>query len=302
METDLPGLSLMGRGKVRDIYDLGSSLLMVTTDRLSAFDVILPDPIPNKGRVLNQISLFWFQHMRDLVPNHILSADIKDFPQELQAYASQLEERSVLVKKCLPLPIEAIVRGYISGSGWKDYLAGGQISGHVLPPGLKESQKLPQPIFTPSTKAEPGRHDENISLSQAEDLLGRALTRKVADLSIAIYERAAAIAARAGILIADTKLEFGFYQGELTLIDEVLTPDSSRFWPAGDYEPGRGQKSFDKQYVRDYLESINFAKKPPAPHLPPPVIARTSQLYIQALRSLTGINIERPGHARDFSI
>jgi phosphoribosylaminoimidazole-succinocarboxamide synthase len=191
------------------------------------------------------------------------------------------------------LPIEAIVRGYISGSGWKDYLTSGQIGGQILPPGLKESQKLPEPVFTPSTKAELGQHDENISLAQAEAMLGRELAAQVAHLTISIYKRAAKIAERAGILIADTKLEFGFYQGELTLIDEVLTPDSSRFWPVSDYEPGRGQKSFDKQYVRDYLESIGFAKKPPAPHLPPQVITQTSQLYLQALRRLTGMTIER---------
>jgi phosphoribosylaminoimidazole-succinocarboxamide synthase len=292
MESNLPGIPLLGRGKVRDIYDLGSSLLMVTTDRLSAFDVILPDPIPYKGQVLNQLSLFWFQQTQDLLPNHILSSDPGAFPLSLQPYAGQLQGRAVLVKKCRPLPIEAIVRGYISGSGWKDYLQTGKVSGHTLPAGLKESQKLPQPIFTPSTKAALGLHDENISVAQAEEMMGKELAGKVAELSIAIYKRAAEIAAGAGIIIADTKLEFGLYKGELTLIDEVLTPDSSRFWPGSGYEPGRAQKSFDKQYVRDYLESIGFAKKPPAPHLPPQVIAQTSQLYIQALYRLSGIKID----------
>ncbi|MDR1396825.1 MAG: phosphoribosylaminoimidazolesuccinocarboxamide synthase [Desulfarculales bacterium] len=291
-ESNLPGIPLLGRGKVRDIYDLGSSLLMVTTDRLSAFDVILPDPIPYKGEVLNRLSLFWFRQMEDLVPNHILSSNPSEFHPLLRPYGGQLQDRSVVVKKCRPLPIEAIVRGYISGSGWKDYLDSGKISGHCLPAGLKESQKLPRPIFTPSTKAALGLHDENISVAQAEEMIGLELAGQVADLSIAVYERAASVAAAAGIIIADTKLEFGLYNGELTLIDEALTPDSSRFWPGDDYEPGRTQKSFDKQYVRDYLESVGFAKKPPAPHLPPQVIAQTSRLYVEALHRLSGIKID----------
>ena len=288
IQSELPGIPLLGRGKVRDIYDLGDKLLMVTTDRLSAFDVILPDPIPFKGQVLNQISLFWFEQMQDLVPNHILASRVEDFPRQLHPFAGQLEGRAVLVKKCRPLPIEAIVRGYITGSGWQDYLKTGFISGHKLPDGLEESQKLPNPIFTPSTKAEIGQHDENISVAQAEEMMGKELTAQVEKLTIAIYERGAQIAAQAGIIIADTKLEFGMHEGRLTLIDEVLTPDSSRFWPADDYAVGRGQKSYDKQFVRDYLESIGFAKKPPAPHLPPEIIAQTSQLYQEALRKLTG--------------
>ncbi len=287
-ESSLPGITLLHRGKVRDIYDLGQALLLVTTDRLSAFDVILPDAIPNKGKVLNQISIFWFEQMRDLCPNHLLATQVKDFPAELQPFAEQLEGRTVLVKKCQPLPIEAIVRGYISGSGWKDYQQTGRISGHELPAGLKESQELPTPIFTPSTKALMGEHDENISVAQAEALMGKELTRKVEELTIAIYKRGVQIAAKAGIIIADTKLEFGLYNGELTLIDEVLTPDSSRFWPMGQYAPGRAQNSYDKQYVRDYLESINFNKQPPAPRLPQEVIDKTSRLYGEALTKLSG--------------
>jgi phosphoribosylaminoimidazole-succinocarboxamide synthase len=272
---------------VRDIYDLGENLLLVTTDRLSAFDVILPDPIPQKGRVLNQMSIFWFEQTKDLCPNHLLASQIKDFPAELRQFAGQLEGRSLIVKKCQPLPIEAIVRGYLSGSGWKDYQRYGEISGHKLPAGLKESQRLPQPIFTPSTKAAVGQHDENISVEQVKLLLGVELAKKVEALALAIYQRGEKIAARAGIIIADTKLEFGLYNGELTLIDEVMTPDSSRFWPASDYTPGRAQNSFDKQFVRDYLESVNFAKKPPAPRLPEDIIDKTSQLYIAALQRLS---------------
>ena len=288
IESNLPGIPLLQRGKVRDIYDLDNALLLVTTDRLSAFDVIMPDPIPYKGQVLNQISIFWFEQMRDLCPNHLLATEVKDFPASLQPFAQQLEGRSVLVKKCQPLPVEAIVRGYISGSGWKDYQNSGKISGHELPAGLKESDKLPQPIFTPSTKAEIGEHDENITVAQAEAMMGKELADKVAALTIAIYQKGAEIAAKAGIIIADTKLEWGLYNGELTLIDEVLTPDSSRFWPAASYQPGRGQDSYDKQFVRDYLESINFNKQPPAPHLPKEVIEKTSQLYLEALKRLSG--------------
>lgn len=291
IESSLPGIPLLQRGKVRDIYDLDNALLLVTTDRLSAFDVIMPDPIPYKGQVLNQISVFWFDKMRDLCPNHLLASKVEDFPAILQPFVDQLKGRSVLVKKCQPLPVEAIVRGYISGSGWKDYQQSGQISGHQLPAGLKESQQLPQPIFTPSTKAEIGEHDENITVAQAEALLGKQLADQVAELTLAIYRRGAQIAAQAGIIIADTKLEWGMYNGELTLIDEVLTPDSSRFWPADDYQPGRAQKSYDKQFVRDYLESINFNKQPPAPRLPEEIIEQTSRLYRTALERLSGQKI-----------
>ncbi|MCB2187540.1 MAG: phosphoribosylaminoimidazolesuccinocarboxamide synthase [Deltaproteobacteria bacterium] len=287
-ETDLPGLTLKGRGKVRDIYDLGENLLIVASDRLSAFDVVLPDPIPDKGKILTQISLYWFGVMADLTPNHLVATRVEDFPPELQAHAAVLAGRSMLVKKAEPLPIEAIVRGYLSGTGWKDYQATGQVCGHQLPAGLKESDKLPQPIFTPSTKAELGQHDENIDLARAEEIMGRDLAQEVARRTLAIYHRAQELALAAGIIIADTKLEFGLLDGELILIDEVLTPDSSRFWPADDYAPGRSQKSFDKQYVRDYLESIGFNKKPPAPHLPAEVIDGTRRRYLEALERLSG--------------
>ncbi len=291
-QTNLPDIPLVGRGKVRDIYDLGEHLLIVATDRLSAFDVILPDPIPDKGRVLTQISVYWFDKMKDLTPNHLVAWEVSDFPAKLKPYADQLEGRSMLVKKCEPLAIEAIVRGFIVGSGWKDYQKTGQVCGHPLPQGLKEADRLEQPLFTPSTKAELGEHDENISLERAREIVGAELADEVARRSLAIYQRAREMAKEAGIIIADTKFEFGVKDGELILIDEVLTPDSSRFWPADDYEPGRPQKSFDKQYVRDYLESIGFNKKPPAPKLPPEVIEGTRQRYLEALRRLTGKGLD----------
>jgi phosphoribosylaminoimidazole-succinocarboxamide synthase len=287
-ETNLPGISLKARGKVRDIYDLGEHLLIVATDRLSAFDVVLPDPIPDKGRVLTQLSLWWFEQMADITPNHLVAHRMEDFPPELQPHAEVLEGRSMLVKKAQPLAIEAIVRGYVSGSGWKDYQKTGQICGIELPAGLQESDRLPSPIFTPSTKAELGEHDINISLEQAYEVVGSELADEVAGRALAIYARARDLAAKAGIIIADTKFEFGMYDGGLILIDEVLTPDSSRFWPADDYQPGRGQKSYDKQYVRDYLESISFNKQPPAPKLPEEVIEGTRKRYLQALELLTG--------------
>ncbi|MCA1904986.1 MAG: phosphoribosylaminoimidazolesuccinocarboxamide synthase [Desulfarculus sp.] len=288
LQTNLPDVKLLGRGKVRDIYDLGEHLLIVASDRLSAFDVILPDPIPDKGKVLTQISVFWFGQMADLTPNHLVAWEMKDFPKILQPYRDQLEGRSMLVKKCQPLAIEAIVRGYLAGSGWSDYQKTGSVCGYRLPAGLRESDRLPEPLFTPSTKAELGEHDENISLAQAEKIVGQEIARQVADRALAIYARARDIAARAGIIIADTKFEFGRKDGELILIDEILTPDSSRFWPADEYEPGRGQRSFDKQYVRDYLESIGFNKQPPAPRLPAEVIEGTRSRYLEALERLTG--------------
>jgi phosphoribosylaminoimidazole-succinocarboxamide synthase len=288
LQTNLPDVKLIGRGKVRDIYDLGEHLLIVASDRLSAFDVVLPDPIPDKGKVLTQISVFWFDQMADLTPNHLVAWEMKDFPKILQPYRDQLEGRSMLVKKCQPLAIEAIVRGYLAGSGWSDYQKTGSVCGYRLPAGLRESDRLPEPLFTPSTKAELGEHDENISLAQAERIVGQEIARQVADRSLAIYARARDIAARAGIIIADTKFEFGRKDGELILIDEILTPDSSRFWPADEYEPGRGQRSFDKQYVRDYLESIGFNKQPPAPRLPAEVIEGTRSRYLEALERLTG--------------
>ncbi len=291
-ETNLEGLKLLGRGKVRDIYDLGEHLLIVATDRISAFDVVLPDPIPDKGRILTQISIYWFQQMEDITPNHLVAWRVEDFPPELQAHAEQLEGRSMLVKKCRPLAIEAIVRGYLAGSGWKDYQATGQVCGHRLPEGLRESDRLPQPLFTPSTKAAHGEHDVNITLEQAKELVGAELAEEVARRSLAIYERARDMAAQAGIIIADTKFEFGLMGDELILIDELLTPDSSRFWPADDYEPGRSQKSFDKQYMRDWLESVGFDKKPPAPSLPAEVIEGTRRRYREALRRLTGRDLD----------
>ncbi|MEW5913698.1 MAG: phosphoribosylaminoimidazolesuccinocarboxamide synthase [Thermodesulfobacteriota bacterium] len=292
LETNLQGVPLLGRGKVRDIYDLGQHLLIVATDRLSAFDVVLPDPIPDKGKVLTQISLYWFKQMADLTPNHLVTAKVEEYPAGLQPFAEELAGRSMLVKKAKPLPIEAIVRGYLAGSGWKDYQETGKLCGYGLPAGLRESEKLPRPLFTPSTKAELGQHDINIDLAQAEKIMGKDLAQEVAKRTLAIYSRAQELAAEAGIIIADTKFEFGLLQGELLLIDEVLTPDSSRFWPADQYAPGRPQASYDKQFVRDYLEDIGFNKKPPAPHLPAEVIEGTRARYLEALKRLTGQGLE----------
>jgi len=286
LETQMPELTLMARGKVRDIYDLDDKLLLVATDRLSAFDVVLPDPIPDKGRVLNQISIFWFSQMASLLPNHLISAEVKDFPEICGQYADILKDRSMLVKKTTPLPIECIVRGYISGSGWKDYRQTGGICGIELPSGLQESDRLPEPIFTPSTKAEAGEHDANIDFEAAAALIGGDLAEKIKSLSLAIYKRGADLAAKKGIIIADTKFEFGKIGEEIFLIDEVLTPDSSRFWPKANYTPGGPQQSFDKQFVRDYLISINWNQCPPAPKLPEKVIEHTRQKYLEALNQL----------------
>ncbi|RJX31453.1 MAG: phosphoribosylaminoimidazolesuccinocarboxamide synthase [Desulfarculus sp.] len=292
LETNLQGVPLLGRGKVRDIYDLGQHLLIVATDRLSAFDVVLPDPIPDKGKVLTQISLYWFKQMADLTPNHLVAFKVEEFPAGLHPFAEVLAGRSMLVKKAKPLPIEAIVRGYLAGSGWKDYQETGKLCGYDLPTGLQESEKLPRPLFTPSTKAELGQHDININLAQAEKLLGKDLAQEVAKRSLAIYSRAQDLAAEAGIIIADTKFEFGLLAGDLLLIDEVLTPDSSRFWPADQYATGRPQASYDKQFVRDYLEDIGFNKKPPAPRLPAELIEGTRARYLEALKRLTGQGLE----------
>lgn len=287
-QTELPDLKLIQRGKVRDIYELEDMLLMVATDRLSAFDVVMPDPVPDKGRVLTQISMFWFEQMASLVENHVISADVQSFPADCRAYADTLGGRSMLVKKARPLPIECIVRGYISGSGWKSYGRSGEVCGIALPQGLQESDKLPEPIFTPSTKAESGTHDVNISFAEAADMIGSALAEKVKSLSLAIYKKGADLAAERGIIIADTKFEFGVFDDDLILIDEVLTPDSSRFWPRNSYAPGGAQKSYDKQFVRDYLNSLEWDKTPPAPELPAEVIKGTRQRYIEALKQLTG--------------
>ena len=291
-ESNLPDLKLVNRGKVRDIYDLGESLLIVTSDRLSAFDVIMNEGIPKKGQVLNQISIFWFNLMRDILPNHIIATEVDDFPAETHQYREQLEGRSMLVRKANPLPIECIVRGYISGSGWKEYAKLGSICGIALPAGLKESDKLPETIFTPSTKAEIGEHDENISFAEAEKLCGAEMAAKVRDVSITIYERARTIAKEKGLLIADTKFEFGTLEdGSLIWIDEALSPDSSRFWPLDHYQPGGPQPSFDKQFVRDYLETLDWNKQAPPPPLPPEIVQKTSEKYQEALTRLTGITL-----------
>ncbi len=290
-KTDFPGLNLLHRGKVRDIYKVGGYLLIVATDRLSAFDVVLPTPIPGKGRILTQMSLFWFEKLKDLVPNHLVQADVTQFPEELKPFSKSLEGRSMLVKEAKPLPVECIVRGYIAGSGWKDYLRTGSVCGIELPEGMLESQQLPDAIFTPSTKADVGSHDENISFEQVRKLLGKDVAEKARDISIRLYKIAADYARERGVIIADTKFELGISGGELILIDEVLTPDSSRFWPAEEYSPGRSQPSFDKQFVRDYLESISWDKKPPGPELPADIAEKTRQRYLEALRRLT-INFE----------
>jgi phosphoribosylaminoimidazole-succinocarboxamide synthase len=284
-ETSFSGLKLRGRGKVRDIYDLGDRLLIVATDRLSAFDVVLPTPIPDKGRVLTQISLFWFEKLADLVPHHVISAT--DFSGALAPYAAALEGRAMIVRRAEPIPIECVVRGYISGSGWKDYQKTGGICRVPLPAGLRESDRLPEPIFTPSTKATTG-HDENISFEETVDRIGRPLAERLRDISLELYRRAAAHATERGIIIADTKFEFGLAGDELIWIDEAITPDSSRFWPAGQYSPGKPQPSFDKQYVRDYLERIGWNKQPPAPALPPDVVAATRDKYREAYQRITG--------------
>ena len=287
-ETNFPGLTLRQRGKVRDIYDLGETLLMVATDRISAFDVIMPDPVPDKGKVLTQISLFWFDVMKDLTPNHVISGDVNAYPDVCKPYAEILRGRSMLVKKTTPLPVECVVRGYLSGSGWKSYQQSHTVCGISLPDGLVESDRLPEPLFTPSTKAEIGQHDENISFDQTVRLIGRPLAEKVRDLTLAIYRKGVELAAQKGIIIADTKFEFGLLDGELVLIDEVLTPDSSRFWPKDAYKPGGSQASFDKQFVRDYLLSIAWNQKPPAPRLPENVIEGTRNRYLEALNLLAG--------------
>jgi len=286
LQTDFPELKLLARGKVRDIYNMDDALLLVATDRLSAFDVVLPNPIPDKGKVLNQISLFWFDAMKDLVPNHILATDVADFPKACQPYADQLRHRSMLVKKSQPLAVECVVRGYISGSGWKSYQKDGTVCGIRLPDGLAESQQLPEPIFTPSTKAEKGEHDENITFDKATEIVGKEVAEKVRDLSLTIYKKGSELAAKKGIIIADTKFEFGFWGDALILIDEVLTPDSSRFWPKVTYQPGGAQKSFDKQFVRDYLNTLDWDKIAPGPNLPEEVISVTREKYVEALRLL----------------
>jgi phosphoribosylaminoimidazole-succinocarboxamide synthase len=286
-ETNLEGLKSPRRGKVRDIYDLGENLLIVATDRISAFDVVLPNAIPEKGMVLTQISTFWFQKTADIVRNHLISADVEDFPEVCRKHAAVLAGRSMLVRKARPLPVECIVRGYLTGSGLKEYRSSGSISGIPLPAGLTEASRLPAPIFTPSTKADVGEHDVNIDYRTVVNLMGTELAQKVRDISLKIYQRACDLAESKGIIIADTKMEFGMYEGDLMLIDEVLTPDSSRFWPKQQYTVGIPQKSFDKQLVRDYLLSLSWNQKPPAPVLPDEVVQMTSQKYREVLTLLT---------------
>ncbi|MBI3004945.1 MAG: phosphoribosylaminoimidazolesuccinocarboxamide synthase [Ignavibacteriales bacterium] len=288
-QTNLPGLKLRNRGKVRDIYEFEDSLLIVATDRISAFDVIMSEGIPFKGKVLTKISEYWFEKTQDIIPNHILSTIVYDYPPSCKPYWGSLEDRSMHVKKTKPLPVECVVRGYLSGSGWNDYKQTGSVCGITLPKGLVESSKLPEPIFTPATKEEVGKHDENISFERMADMIGKDLAEKVRTTSLQIYQRGCEIAEAKGIIIADTKMEFGQDEnGNLILIDELLTPDSSRFWPKDKYQAGKGQDSFDKQFVRDYLLSINFNKKPPPPKLPEDVILKTSALYLEALKKLSG--------------
>jgi phosphoribosylaminoimidazole-succinocarboxamide synthase len=287
LQTDFPGVERHASGKVRDVYRVDGRLLIVATDRISAFDYILPTGIPDKGKVLTQLSIFWFDFLRDLTPTHFLTADVAEYPEPLLRFRDQLEGRSMLVKRAEMVEIECVARGYISGSGWKEYRQNGTVCGIRLPAGLRESEKLPEPIFTPATKAQTG-HDENISFERTASLIGSDLAARLRDLTLAIYARAAQYAETRGILIADTKFEFGFVDGELVLGDEVLTPDSSRFWPAETYRPGGPQFSFDKQFVRDYLESIHWNKQPPAPPLPEDVAARTGEKYRQAYHAITG--------------
>ena len=288
--TNFQEADFLKRGKVRDVYDLGDKLLIISTDRISCFDVVLPTCIPNKGKILTKLSLFWFEFIKDIIPNHFISAEVRDYPKELQVYSEILEGRSMLVKKARVVPVECIVRGYLSGSGWKEYQKSQSVCEIKLPSGLKESSRLPEPIFTPSTKEEVG-HDINVSQEYVEKELGKDITRTLQKTSIAIYEKASRYAESKGIILADTKFEFGIFDDEIILIDEVLTPDSSRFWPKDQYEPGGSQPSFDKQFVRDYLETLDWNKTPPGPELPEEIVRKTSEKYLQALNMLTGMTL-----------
>ncbi len=291
-DTRLDDLKLLAKGKVRDIYEVDDALLMITSDRLSAFDVVLPDPIPEKGSVLTQISAFWFDKFKNIVNNHLISIDTDQYPEKLQKYSDILKNRSMLVKKAKPLPVECIVRGYISGSGWKSYQKEGHVCKIKLPAGLKESDKLPEPLFTPSTKAEVGDHDINISFADTIDLIGKEKAEKLKDLSLSIYNQGAKIANEKGIIIADTKFEFGMLDNEIILIDEVLTPDSSRFWDKETFSPGKSQKSYDKQDVRDWLTNSGWNKKAPGPKLPLEIIENTSNTYKKIFKLLTGQDLK----------
>jgi phosphoribosylaminoimidazole-succinocarboxamide synthase len=288
LESRFKDLKFVKRGKVRDVYEVGDELLIVASDRMSAFDVVMDDPIPDKGKILTRISLFWFNYLKDIIENHVLSTDPSEYPEPCRKYGDELEGRSMFVKKAEPLPVECIVRGYLSGSGWLEYQSEGGICGIPLPRGLEESKKLPAPIFTPSTKAASGTHDENISFDRVIELLGKERAEEVRQLSLRIYGSGSDLAARKGIIIADTKFEFGLRDGRLILIDEVLTPDSSRFWPADSYRPGGPQESFDKQFLRDYLNGLDWPKSPPPPKLPPEIISKTRDRYLEALQRLTG--------------
>jgi phosphoribosylaminoimidazole-succinocarboxamide synthase len=290
LSTDFSDPKLYKRGKVRDVYDLGDKLLIVSTDRISCFDVILPTPIPYKGEVLTKLSLFWFEFIKDIIPNHLITANVDDFPQNLFKHKGILRGRSMLVKKAKPMPVECVVRGYLSGSGWKEYKVSQSICGIKLPRGLKESDKLPVPIFTPATKEDVG-HDINVTQAYIEREIGGETAAKLRDVSIALYKKASTYAESKGIIVADTKFEFGINNGELILIDEVLTPDSSRFWPKNEYVPGKSQPSFDKQFVRDYLETLDWDKTPPAPALPPEIVEKTSQKYLEALKRLADTDL-----------
>ncbi len=291
VETNLPGLTLLGRGKVRDLYEVEGKLLLVASDRLSAFDVVLPDGIPDKGKVLTQISAFWFGKLADIVPNHMISVDVMDFPPAARNHEEMLSGRAMLCRKARPLPVECVVRGYLSGSGWAEYREKGEVCGIPVPGGLPESARLPEPIFTPATKEEKGKHDMNIPFARMEEIVGKEMAENARAASLEIYRRAADYARGRGIIIADTKFEFGVADGKLILIDEVLTPDSSRFWPAEGYRPGGAQKSFDKQFVRDYLLTLPWNKTAPGPKLPADVIANTAEKYREAMRILTGKDI-----------
>jgi len=294
LTTSFTGIELFRRGKVRDVYDLKDNLLVVSTDRISCFDVVLPTGIPRKGEVLTQLSLFWFNLTKDIIANHFISADVSEYPEELQKYADILKGRSMLVKKAKAVPVECVVRGYLSGSGWKEYQQSRSICGIKLPDGLRESDKLPEPIFTPSTKEDVG-HDINVSQEYVEKELGKDVTGKLRETSIALYKKASQYAESKGIIIADTKFEFGVYENKLILIDEILTPDSSRFWPKDEYKPGGAPPSFDKQFVRDYLETLTWDKTPPGPELPNEIVQKTSQKYLQALKMILrqGIGLEK---------
>ena len=291
LKTNFPNLQFFAEGKVRDIYEVGEYLLLVSTDRISAFDVIMKQGIPHKGIVLTKISEFWFNLNKDIIQNHLVTTNVDEYPKECKEYADVLNGRSMLVKKAKVVPIECIVRGYISGSGWNDYKKTGKISGIILPVDLQESEKFPEPIFTPSTKAEIGEHDENISADEALKITDEVTFRLLQEKTLQIYKKASEFALKKGIIIADTKMEFGFYNGDIILVDELLTPDSSRFWPLDKYEKGRGQESYDKQFVRDYLLSVNFNKQPPPPVLPEEIIKKTSDKYLNIYKMLTGKSI-----------